>query len=240
MRCLARARCLRLRFGGPIARLPPVRMGRAMPRAGIGCAGWSGLQRCWWPDSRWSRWEPLDDHHIPIDLSELRARRARDHADGCMHLLLRLRRLWRGAKAEDGGLLRVLLIRVGSLPSSTGRPIVLPRAGKPMSSDTDGTTGCADRARGTRGCRGAAAGRERMVDPVPGFRDRRREALLYAGMDSRPHTDLLEPTRHALAVGAIRTGFCQQRRDGAPTVCEPRAGERHPCAEAHQPAHRRP
>lgn len=68
-----------------------------------------------------------------------------------MHLLLRLRRLWRGAEAEDGGLLRVLLLRVGSLPSSTSRPIVLPRAGKPMSSNTDGTTGCADWARGTRG-----------------------------------------------------------------------------------------
>jgi hypothetical protein len=63
-----------------------------------------------------------------------------------------LRRLWIGAAAEGRGLLRVLLLRLGTLPSKAGRPIVLRTAGRPMSGEGGGTAGCTDWAGGTRGC----------------------------------------------------------------------------------------
>jgi hypothetical protein len=61
---------------------------------------------------------PVIDNH----LSELRASQHRNHADGCVPVLLRLPRLRCTDETETGRLLRVLLIRRCALPSGPTRP----------------------------------------------------------------------------------------------------------------------
>src|SRR6266478_5203551 len=97
------------------------------------------------------RFREAADHDLRTDLSELWAYLARDHADGCVHLLLRLCRLRDAAAAQGGGLLRVLFVRVGSLSPGTSQSIVLRHAEQPMSGEVECATGRADWAHGIRG-----------------------------------------------------------------------------------------
>lgn len=69
-----------------------------------------------------------------------------------MRLFLRLRRLWSGASAQGGGLLRILFPWVRSVPSRPGQPIVLQHAEQPMTDEAGFRNGRADWARGVRGC----------------------------------------------------------------------------------------
>ena len=60
-------------------------------------------------------------HHearVPDYVSTLRPSRDGNHADRRLQVLLRLPRLWRNPGAETRGLLRVLLLRVGSVPAN--------------------------------------------------------------------------------------------------------------------------
>jgi hypothetical protein len=59
------------------------------------------------------------DHHLPA----LRRHENGDHADERLPVFLRMHRLWDKAEAEDGRLLRVLLLRHRALPADTGRPL---------------------------------------------------------------------------------------------------------------------
>ena len=59
------------------------------------------------------------------DLSNLWASAERNDADRCMHLLLRVHRLRDSVAAEVGRLLRLLLLRLGSLPANTSSATVL-------------------------------------------------------------------------------------------------------------------
>src|SRR3984893_15917093 len=54
-------------------------------------------------------------------LSALRHREVGDHADQCLPIILYLHRLRRDAAAEAGRLLRVLFLRLGSMPADPGR-----------------------------------------------------------------------------------------------------------------------
>lgn len=73
-----------------------------------------------------------------------------NHAHRCLRLLLRLRGMRRGAAPKDRGLLRVLLLRVGTVPSGSGQPIMLWHP--PVTEEVAGTTRRADWEHGVRGC----------------------------------------------------------------------------------------
>ena len=60
----------------------------------------------------------------------MRASFDRDDADGCMHLLPRVRRLRGTVAPEVRRLLRVLFLRFGSLSTDPGRPITLRESGQ--------------------------------------------------------------------------------------------------------------
>jgi len=62
------------------------------------------------------------DHHVP----GVRAREARDHADRCLHMVLRMRELPDGPSAKAGGLLRVLFIRQRPVSSGAAGRYLLP------------------------------------------------------------------------------------------------------------------
>jgi len=68
------------------------------------------------------------DSLLGVDLPGVRLRQARGHADRCLPVFLRMRALQGDAAAEGGGLLRVLLVRLGEMPAGAGRGRVL-RAG---------------------------------------------------------------------------------------------------------------
>src|SRR4030081_3284676 len=62
----------------------------------------------------------INDH-----LPHLRPRTARDHAGGCLSVLLRMRRLPYAASAQARSLLRLLLLRHRRLSADPGRAAVL-------------------------------------------------------------------------------------------------------------------
>lgn len=67
---------------------------------------------------------------MPADLPGVRASIGRDDADGCLHLLPRVRRLREGLAAETRRLLRVLFLRLGPLPPHPGELIMLRNSGQ--------------------------------------------------------------------------------------------------------------
>ena len=63
------------------------------------------------------------DPRICNHLSALRHREIGDHADRCLPVFLYVHRLRRDAAAEAGRLLRVLFLRLGSVPADPGRAV---------------------------------------------------------------------------------------------------------------------
>src|SRR5207244_13089407 len=64
-----------------------------------------------------------------VNVPTLRISAHGDHADGCLPVLLRLHQLRDAAQAESRSLLRVLLVRIGRLPTGAGGATMLPGAG---------------------------------------------------------------------------------------------------------------
>ena len=60
-----------------------------------------------------------DQTSVDPDLSAMRPQGHRDHAYRRLSVFLRLPRLWRGAEAQAGRLLRLLLLRRRSVPTDS-------------------------------------------------------------------------------------------------------------------------